>query len=671
VLPVRGIPHATDAALVRFANCADVLRNLRAAAIRSRSTAGYALSGGAAAGAPAVGSAVAAPRAAGQAGVSGPYSGTNDAVVGVDEPDIIKTDGRRIVTVIGGVLRVVDARTRQLTGVLNLSSTPGFYGAEPVNLLLSGDHALILVQQGYSVVGPVPYGASGTGTPGAGPQTGGAVHRDAPMSVPILGPRLLLVDLSGAAPRIISQYTIDGSLVDARLVGSVARVVIQSQPRVVLPMEPAHTPRAAGGVASWLPRYSVTGQATRQIGRVSCASVSHPVNANYTGTSMLTVLTFDLSAGSLGSGWPVTILGDGGIVYSSGSSLYIANGEQWFQPPSAPVQGGAAQMALPAQYTAVYKFGISGSGPPVFEAAGTVPGFLLGVPGMAQYSLSDFGGVLRVATTSSARFGWWVRSQRSAVYDLEQVGNRLLVVGKVGGLGAGEQIYAVRFEGPVAYVVTYRQVDPLYTLDLADPAQPRVVGELMLRGYSAYLDQIEPARLIGVGQGTTSFGETTGTQISLFDTSDLAAPVRLAVYHVRFAHSEAEFDPHAFLYWPPTRTLVLPVQLPFPVSPVPQPAPPASGQPQPVPQPAWPASGAIIMRVGDHSLTRIGMITQPAVPGWPGGGQIQRSLVIGDTLWTLSQAGLKANDLSTLAPVAWVPFGWRAVSPPLPGSPSA
>jgi hypothetical protein len=64
------------------------------------------------------------------------------------------------------------------------------------------------------------------------------------------------------------------------------------------------------------------------------------------------------------------------------------------------------------------------------------------------------------------------------------------------------------------------------------------------------------------------------------------------------------------------------------------------------------------------------MITQPAVPGWPGGGQIQRSLIIGDTLWTLSQAGLKANDLSTLAPEAWVPFGSPPAPAPLPGAPS-
>jgi hypothetical protein len=108
------------------------------------------------------------------------------------------------------------------------------------------------------------------------------------------------------------------------------------------------------------------------------------------------------------------------------------------------------------------------------------------------------------------------------------------------------------------------------------------------------------------------------------------------------------------LYWPLSRIVVIPVTLPYIV--------PVTGQPPgspPVGQPvsAWPASAALVLRVGDHSLTKLGMIRQPAVPGWPGGGQIQRSLVIGNALWTLSDAGLQANDLTTLAPVAWVPFG--------------
>jgi uncharacterized secreted protein with C-terminal beta-propeller domain len=269
----------------------------------------------------------------------------------------------------------------------------------------------------------------------------------------------------------------------------------------------------------------------------------------------------------------------------------------------------------------------------VYEASGTVPGWLLGTAGTAQYSLSAWNGALRVATTTSGAFtaGPEQRSQ-SAVYVLEQAADRLVIVGKAGALGAGEQIYAVRFTGPVGYVVTFRQTDPLYTLDLSDPAQPRVAGQLLLTGYSAYLYPVDATHVIGIGQDATAQGQATGTQVSLFDVSDLAAPRRLAAYELPFGHSEAEFDPHAFLYWPSSRLLVIPVQQ------------------------SWPASAAVVLRVGDQGFTALGRITHPATPANPAGGQIRRSLIAGDALWTLSDAGLKACDADTLVPLAWVPF---------------
>ncbi len=124
------------------------------------------------------------------------------------------------------------------------------------------------------------------------------------------------------------------------------------------------------------------------------------------------------------------------------------------------------------------------------------------------------------------------------------------IVGTVAGLGSTERIYAVRFMGPVGYVVTFRQTDPLYTLDLSDPAHPQVVGALALTGYSAYPapvsnhppDRCRPERRLG--------GEhVLGAQVSLFDVSDLAKPTRLAAYALASSVSAAGMDPHAFLYW--------------------------------------------------------------------------------------------------------------------------
>jgi hypothetical protein len=657
--------------------------------------------------APAAANQVGAGQGAGQVSggaAPGSYSGTNTAEAGVDEPDLVKTDGRRIVTVTGGVLRVIDAGTQQLTGVLDLSAGAGLDGATPANLLLSGDHALVLFDQGYPVVGaPVPDTAQQVGpseadgpvqaggTPGAGRSvdpgasgTGPVVSAPA-VPAPITGPRLVLVDLSAGTPRVISEYTMDGALAGARQVGSVVRVVVHSAPRVVFPPGFAQSTQARteanraviaqATLRAWLPRYALTVGNVRRTGQVDCGATSHPVAETYSGTSMLTVLTFDLSADSLGDGQPITVVADGDTVYSNGRSLYIANDRQWSVPPADAVpppgagrgtQAGTAQdrvavaapatataagpPASPQQYTGIYKFDISGPGRPVYEASGTVPGWLLGSSGTAQYAMSEWDGALRVATTTAGAFaGWSGQPAQSAVYVLEQAGDLLVTIGKVGGLGQGEQIYAVRFAGPAGYVVTFRQTDPLYTLDLSDPAQPRVAGELLLNGYSAYLDPVDATHLIGVGQDANAQGQALGTQISLFDVSDLMAPVRLAVYHLRSGHSEAEFDPHAFLYWPASRLLVIPVQLSPAVTPG-----PTSGTGS---APLWPVSEAVVLHVGDHTITRLGTITHPPVPGFPAGGQIRRSIVTGVTLWTLSDTGLKANDLATLAPLAWVPFG--------------
>src|SRR5215472_7471817 len=244
-----------------------------------------------------------APRAAAGAGAAAPaagpaYSGTNDYVAGVDEPDLVKTDGRRIVTVADGVLEVIDAASRTVTGRLELSAAGGDMAYQPANLLLSGDHALVLTSGG-------PVAGGGTGS-GGYPQPG-------------YGSRLLLVDLAGR-PSVMSSYTIEGSLIDARQIGRVVRVVISSQPHLNFPAQPESTSNAQrvaanqavishAGLDAWLPRYEETSGGATSTGHVSCAAVSRP--ATYSGANLLTVLTFDLTSDTLGSGDGVSIVADG------------------------------------------------------------------------------------------------------------------------------------------------------------------------------------------------------------------------------------------------------------------------------------------------------------------------------------------------------------------------
>ena len=274
-----------------------------------------------------------------------------------------------------------------------------------------------------------------------------------------------------------------------------------------------------------------------------------------------------------------------------------------------------------------------------------------------QYALSEWHGNLRVASTSTTQPSPTARATtQSGVYVLAQDGEHLTVKGSVEGLGKGERIYAVRFVGPVGYVVTFRQTDPLYTVDISDPAHPAVKGELKIPGYSAYLHPADGSRLIGVGQNANAQGRVSGTQVSLFDVGDVATPARLATYTLSGAHSEAEFDPHAFLYWPASGLLVIPLQqsyaVPVPVPPVPT----NDTKGVAVPAKVAPSFGALVLRVNGASITEVGFVTHPSGGDFYYSPQIQRSLIIDRTLWTVSAGGLLASDSTTLARQAWVPF---------------
>ena len=169
--------------------------------------------------------------------------------------------------------------------------------------------------------------------------------------------------------------------------------------------------------------------------------------------------------------------------------------------------------------------------------------------------------MLRVVSTESP--AWWGSGgeTESFLTTLRPSGGNLVQVGRVGGLGKGERVYSVRFAGDTGYVVTFRQVDPLFTLDLSRPEQPRVLGELKIPGYSAYLHPIGDDLLLGVGQDVDEkSGRPLGTQLSIFDVSDLRKPTRLHTQHLGQGWSEAEHDHHAFLFWPRTGLVMIPFE---------------------------------------------------------------------------------------------------------------
>jgi uncharacterized secreted protein with C-terminal beta-propeller domain len=590
--PVPSVPSTDGGAmrLVAFSSCAELIADLRKAA--KAAVGPYGLPGnlqmpptfrGEGARTAMGGEATA------EAADSG-FSRTNVHEQGADEPDVIKTDGRRIVTVREGTLWVIDPVTRRQTGKVDL----GVRGGGELKLLLTGDSALVLVPEEYDrrFVADSP----GTATVAAGSQ-------------------VLLVDLTGT-PKVVSRYRGDGSLVDARLTGSTARIVLRNPARIQFPRpfrEPEPQRQTAANrkaieeapESAWLPRWEVTDGSRVSTGRLDCDRVSRPTD--YSGGSMVSILTFDLTRPSLGNGDPVAVVADGDTVYGTADSLYLANDDQW------RFEASFGRMATPQNSkTELFKFTFTGNQRPTYRASGTVPGNLLN-----QYAMSAWDGHLRVATTNPAK-------DRSAVRVFAERDGKLVQTGIVDGLGKGEQIYSVRFVGARGYVVTFKQTDPLYSLDLSDPAKPAVTGELKITGYSAHLQPVGEDRMIGIGQEADRNGMTKGTQISLFDVSDPANPKRLAQYHRPGAYSDAEYNPHAVLWWPATQLLVVPVSDEDTV-------------------------GALALRVTDK-------ITLDNQLGHPADAPIMRSLVVGGDLWTLSYDGLQAASLSTMDRLGWVPL---------------
>ncbi|HVM15444.1 MAG TPA: beta-propeller domain-containing protein, partial [Egibacteraceae bacterium] len=229
---------------------------------------------------------------------------------------------------------------------------------------------------------------------------------------------------------------------------------------------------------------------------------------------------------------------------------------------------------------------------------------------------------------------------QSAVTVLATQGDELVQVGRVDGLGPTERIYSVRFMGDVGYVVTFRETDPLYTLDLSDPADPRVLGELKILGYSAYLHPLGDGLLLGVGQDATEEGRLLGTQLSLFDVSDLANPTRTHQTTIPDAHSGVEHDHRAFLHWPATGTVVLPLEI-------------YSFDPRTGVEDGFAGAAAFTVDAA-AGFDEIGRVSHAAHIDQEWMGAIRRSLVVGDTLYTVSEAGLQAADLTTLDERGWV-----------------
>jgi Beta propeller domain len=535
------------------------------------------------------------------------HSTTTNQVAAVDEPDTVKTDGRLVVTLTGSMLRVLDTEAHVLGSVRVDGDTGG-------GLLLVGDRAVVLSSVGADVA-PSWFGAGLVGHP---------------RMTPTATARAAVVDLSQPnRPRLLRSFLFDGSAVAARLVDGHVRLALRSDaPRLEFQTPSASVSEraataenrrlvATSSLDDWLPAWQVQapdGSTTARHPLASCDAVARPRHAS--GLSTVSVVTLDPAASAPQPATSVVAAGE--TVYATSDRLYVAG-------LSAPAQsrkqsrrlGPCCGYRIDRLLTRIYAFATAGDDRPRFVGAGSVPGALLD-----SYSMDeDTAGRLRVASTTRDRHG----RTDSRITVLSVTRHTFTAIGTVDRLGHGQQLHAVRFLGDTAYVVTFRSYDPLYVVDLRDPAHPHVAGRLEQPGYSEFLYPLGAGRLVGVGVHL-HHGEPSRLVLSTYDVTDPTHPRRIdsATLAHGFQASSGMFDPHAFLSWPPTSLVVVAVP---------------NGR------------GAVAYRVRTGGkMSRLATLTH---------GRLSptRTLVVGGNVWAVTPNGVLVSPLPTLEKSDWHAYG--------------
>ncbi|WP_040227404.1 beta-propeller domain-containing protein [Bhargavaea cecembensis] len=431
-------------------------------------------------------------KAAGPAGAGSDHSETNIQVEGVDEGDIVKTDGDFLYTALDGEgVRVFDIRNPENPS--EIGEIPGEQAFMPTQLYLSGD-TLAVIGHRYFEEPVKPAGES---------DKSAATDRIMPAGGNAVTVRLYDV-ATPAKPKILRETGAEGWFLSSRLSDGVLYVVTN-----VHQMWWAQEERDVRPFT-----YESDGKSD-EIRPMDTGDIT--ILPGTDGDSYSVITSVDIDGGKTGSVKTKAYLGNGSGLYMSNEHLYITSSSfgNWLMREDAAGPGSAT--------TGIFKFGLDGT-EVGYLASGEVPGMPLD-----QFSMDEHDGHFRIAVTDGDMWNE-DRPSESAVHVFNE---QMEKTGSVTGLARGERIYSARFMGDRAYVVTFRETDPLFAIDLSDPAGPEVLGELKIPGFSNYLHPIGEDHLIGFGQDTVVTGggdgkepviRTAGMKISLFDVSDMTAP---------------------------------------------------------------------------------------------------------------------------------------------------
>ena len=549
-----------------------------------------------------------------------PPSDTNTQVNGVDEADYVENDGNYVYTAHNGQLTIVRAADVSVASQTALSGNVlGEY--------LSGDRLTVVSQSSTGWYGPQVKMAYGPWQPWK-PQTTVTVYDVTDRSAPV----------------VVKETTFDGSYQSSRAVGGTVYLVLQrsvqvpapsytdtpieylTPPGEVLPeakirYDPS-APIANRTYETWdeyvarvgddivnlsLPHvYSVNADGTTvDLGVIAGAGdIVRPQTADQ--QSLVTVVSVDAqrsgdpvdAVATMVSGWAST-------VYMTQGALYVATNQDTYTDGSYSTG------------TRIDRFVVVG---PLlgWQGTGVVPGTLIN-----QFAMDESGGYLRVATHTD--------NNDNGVHVLDTSGATLDQVGQLTGLAPGEQLYAVRYVGNTAYLVTFVRTDPLFAVDLTDPKAPVLQGELVVPGVSNYLQSVGDGLLLGIGQEREAGSWNSHLQATLFNVADGAQPIQLDREYLdsgyQWSWSDAQFDHHALLYSAADGLLVVPVS--------------ASGYD---PETGYRYSQYLkVLRVGPTGLTVVGEI-HPSE-------SVQRTVRIGDVLYAVGDTGVTAYRLSDLAEI--------------------
>ncbi|MDR2558063.1 MAG: beta-propeller domain-containing protein [Oscillospiraceae bacterium] len=465
-----------------------VLGNNRATVITEANAAEFAPSSGRSGGAGGSAGAPPSPSAApadapaadsgGGTNSADDFSDTNNQVEGVQEGDIIKTDGRNIYLASTRLNNVNIIRTDN--GNMQRVALLEKENARPVELLLYNDDLIVV----WNLSTRIDININ-TGTR--------SFNRQYTQSETIVE----VYDANGHFNQPISSYIQDGRYVSSRMIDNIIYLITNYSPNM-------HSHFTLDDYSDYVPSYTIN-RREFSVAPGSIVIPENPENIRYTVISGLDVNKADMLVSIKAS------LESTNIIYSSLENIYVTS--RVFETDNS----------FREEYTVINKFSIS-KGQIEYIAAAKIRGNIRN-----QFYLDEYKGTLRVVTQVWGRGedGWWT-SLGGSLYTLDR---NLRTLAEIHGIGGDEEVHSVRFAGDIGYVVTFLITDPLFSFDLSDPSNPRVLDELKIPGFSRYMHKWSDDLLLGVGvDADEETGIRTGLKISMFDIADNENLAELHVY---------------------------------------------------------------------------------------------------------------------------------------------